>query len=73
LAFYVLAVTSEFPPELVNTAKWRKKKPNESTDQLGGWRVHVVGDATTEILEDTDTVIPLNTGIIVGYNIKFAA
>jgi hypothetical protein len=28
--FYVLAVMSGFLPELVNTAKWRKKKPNES-------------------------------------------
>lgn len=69
--FYVHAVMSGFVPELVNTAVWREKKPGESLDSMEKWRIRDI-DGSTEILEDTKTVTPLNTGIIVGYDIKHA-
>ena len=69
--YSVNAVVSGFIPDKVHTAKWRPLRPNEPTADVENWRLRPP-DAPTEILEDTETVVPTNTGITLGYSIKYA-
>jgi hypothetical protein len=70
--YFVGGVVSGFIPELVKTANWRRSRQNEDVSRIEQWRVEKRADGFTYILEDTDTVVPLNTGIIVAYNIRHA-
>jgi hypothetical protein len=67
----VNAVVSGFIPDKVHTPNWRPLRPNEPTADVESWRLRPQ-DAPTEILEDAETVVPLNTGITLGYSIKYA-
>ncbi len=71
LHYTVNAVVSGFIPDLVPTAKWRPLLPGESTTGVEGWRLRPQ-NGPTEILEDSRIVVPLNTGITLGYSIKYA-
>jgi hypothetical protein len=69
----VKAVISGFLPDLVKTAKCRQLREGESLDQAVPWRIcDVSGTKTKGILEDTETVVPLNTGLIHAYRIEYA-
>jgi hypothetical protein len=70
--FYVAGVVSGFIPELVHTANWRRVKPHENLTSIEQWRIKKEDDGFTYVLEDTKTVVPLNTGIITAFNIRHA-
>jgi hypothetical protein len=70
--YYVAGVVSGFIPQIVNTAKWRRVRANENIKGVEKWRLEQRPDGFTYILEDTDTVVPLNTGIITAFNIRHA-
>ena len=70
--FYVAGVVSGFIPELVNAANWRRARPQETLTGIEKWRIQQRQDGHTYVLEDTATVVPLNTGIINAFNIHHA-
>jgi hypothetical protein len=70
--FNVAGVVSGFIPQLVNTANWRRVEPHEDLTNVEAWRIKKKADGFTYVLEDTDTVVPLNTGIISAFNIRHA-
>jgi hypothetical protein len=69
--FYVLGVISGFRPELSSVMRPEKLKPGEDTSKLEQWRL-IKKDGQTAILKDTEQMVALNTGIVIGYGIKHA-
>jgi hypothetical protein len=67
--FYVAGVITGFIPELTRVKKWRNARQNEDLAAIEEWRLRKV-DGRTEVLEDTQEVVPLNSGIVVATGIK---
>lgn len=70
--FYVLGVVSGYHPELVAVTKPVPIGPGENTSKVDAWRILHLQNGQTVELKDTDEVVPLNSGIVIGYNIKYA-
>ncbi len=66
--FHVLGVVSGFVPELVSVVKFDEIKQGENLSEVESWRLQT----PKKILRDTDKLVPLNTGIVQGYPIRFA-
>ncbi len=69
LVFKVAGVVSGYRPELVPVVKPREIKANEEVRTIEAWRIVTLKDGRKVKLEDTEQMVPTNSGIIVGYNI----
>lgn len=68
--FHVFGVVSGFVPELAPVVKPDPIKPREDTSKVEAWRLQLTDRG--KILRDTGRFVPLNTGIVQGYPIKYA-
>jgi hypothetical protein len=66
--FYIFGVISGFVPELEPVVKSDAIKPGEDVSKVESWRLIEPG----KILRDTGRFVPLNTGIVRGYPIRYA-
>jgi hypothetical protein len=71
VVFYLAGVVSGFFPELVRVTTPVEIKPGEDVSQVEAWRIVIEGGHKFK-LEDTHQMVPLNTGIVRGYPIKYA-
>jgi hypothetical protein len=68
VVFYVIGVISGFFPELTHVVVSSDLKNGEDVSKVDNWRLQKPG----QILRDTDSFVPLNTGIVKGYPIDYA-
>ncbi len=66
--FYIFGVVSGFVPELVKVVKPEPIRNGEDVSKVESWRLGTPGT----ILRDTEQFVPLNTGIVRGYPIRYA-
>lgn len=66
--FDVMGVVSGFVPELVKVVRPDTIKDGEDVSKVESWRLMTAG----KILRDTEQLVPLNTGIVRGYPIRYA-
>jgi S1-C subfamily serine protease len=72
LVFNVAGVVSGFPYEFVPVAKSRVIKPGDGRS-VDPSRITTLQDGRrVEVLEDSDLLAKVNTGIVLGYNIQYA-
>lgn len=71
-AMYLAGVVSGFRPELVPVTTAERIKPGDDISQVEPWRIVTLKDGQKAQLKDTEQLVPLNTGIVVGYHIKYA-
>ncbi|MBM4145834.1 MAG: trypsin-like peptidase domain-containing protein [Nitrospira sp.] len=69
---YVVGVISGFRPELSHVMTPEKIKSDDDTKGFEQWRVVELKDRQKAILKDTEQMVALNTGIVIGYSIKHA-
>lgn len=63
-----MGVVSGFVPELVKVVRPDTIKDGEDVSKVESWRLMTAG----KILRDTEQLVPLNTGIVRGYPIRYA-
>ena len=68
----VTAVVSGFHPELRPVVKKEPLKPGESLDNLESWRRSADDRGNPVKLVDTGEFVPVNTGFLLAYDIKYA-
>lgn len=68
--FYVFGVVSGFTPELAPVVRPDKIKPGEDVSKVESWRLALT--TRGKILRDTGRYVPLNTGIVQAYPIRYA-
>ena len=72
VVFYLAGVVSGFIPELVPVTTPEKIKPGQDVSQIEQWRNVKLKDGQMAELKDTEQMVPLNTGIVIGYHIQHA-
>ena len=72
VVFYLAGVVSGFIPELVPVTTPEKIKPGQDVSQIEQWRIVKLKDGQMAELKDTEQMVPLNTGIVIGYHIQHA-
>ena len=71
--FRVMGVISGFEPDLVHPVKDDALRNGEDISKIEGWRLPPFAPIPPgHILRDTEQLVPLNSGIVVGYSISFA-
>jgi hypothetical protein len=69
MPFFLAGVISGFRPDYVHVTTPVKLKPGEDISRVEPWRLITLPDGQQSRLEDTNEIVPLNTGIVVGYAI----
>lgn len=69
---YLLGVVSGFPKDLSPVMTPEKVREDQDTSNVEQWRIVRLKDGQKAILRDTDQVVNLNPGIVIGYGIKHA-
>jgi len=67
---YVFGVVAGFTPELAPVVRPGKIRPGEDVSKVESWRLDLTERGT--VLRDTGQYVPLNTGIVRAYSIKYA-
>jgi hypothetical protein len=69
--FYVLGVVKGYYPELTHVTNPEPVKQGEDLSKIESWRIQEM-DGKKVVLRDTPQLVPLNSGILVGYSIDDA-
>jgi hypothetical protein len=70
LVFYVAGVVTAFIPDLAHVTKPEPIEPHTDISKIEGWRLTEGKNGELMELKDTDEIVPLNSGIVIGYLIK---
>jgi len=71
IVFYVLGVTKGPYPDLVHVTAPEPVKPGDDLSNIERWRIQE-DHGQRVILRDTPQVVPLNSGLLLGYSIDYA-
>jgi hypothetical protein len=69
--FSVLGVVNGFYPEMVPVTRAEPAKPGEDLSHIEPWRLRTE-NGQQMVLRDTSQMVPLNSGILVAYDIEYA-
>jgi hypothetical protein len=72
ISYRIAAVITAYYPELTPVVAPGKIKPGEDTSKIDKWRLVKLPDGKMAKLTDTDRKVPLNSGIVVSYEIGHA-